>query len=119
MSTLEVLERTGPQRVCTLVEHEHITQPGMTALVSRLGAAGFVDRAPDPDDGRAILVSITGSGREHLRDFRALRARTLHAALSALPHSEQQALTGITEALIMLTEQAPHPEEEPSWSRSS
>jgi DNA-binding MarR family transcriptional regulator len=35
-----------------------------TNIVQRLAAQGFVDRVPNPDDGRGTLAVITPSGRE-------------------------------------------------------
>jgi DNA-binding MarR family transcriptional regulator len=102
MSTLDHLARSGPQRVSDLVAQERITQPGMTSVVTRLAAAGFVTRAADPSDGRATLVSATDAGRAYLREFHARRARTVAAHLRALPDGELRALLAATGALDRL-----------------
>jgi DNA-binding MarR family transcriptional regulator len=36
----------------------------VTPLVKRLEAAGLIQRTPHPEDGRAVLASITPRGRE-------------------------------------------------------
>ena len=36
----------------------------VTNAVDRLEAAGLVERSPHPEDGRAVLVSLTDAGRE-------------------------------------------------------
>lgn len=62
---------SGPQRISTLCEHEALAQPTVTLLVKRLEGEGFVTRAQDPTDGRAVLVSLTDSGRSELNAARA------------------------------------------------
>ena len=48
----------------------------VTNAIGRLAAAGLVDRAPNPEDRRGVLASITGRGRtvveEATRDLMAL-----------------------------------------------
>ncbi len=39
-----------------------VTRGAMTNTLSRLEKAGYIAIAPDPDDGRAKLVNITGQG---------------------------------------------------------
>jgi DNA-binding MarR family transcriptional regulator len=39
-----------------------ITSGAMTARVDRLVDAGYVERRPDPDDGRSILIRLTRKG---------------------------------------------------------
>jgi DNA-binding MarR family transcriptional regulator len=35
-----------------------------TNIIQRLHAQGFVERVPNPDDGRAVLAEITAEGRD-------------------------------------------------------
>src|SRR4051794_18332777 len=65
-SVLHRLASAGPQRVTELAAWESIAQPSATTLVGRLEANGLVTRAADPDDGRAVRVSITAAGEELL-----------------------------------------------------
>lgn len=37
----------------------HIEQPSMAQTLSRMARDGLIDRAPDPDDARSSLVSLT------------------------------------------------------------
>jgi DNA-binding MarR family transcriptional regulator len=110
LSTLDAVDRLGPQRVTELVARERITQPGMTGLVSRLADAGLVERRQDPNDGRATLVAITPAGREHLRSLRQRRAEVLAERIACLPAAERRALTTAAAALQALSELPPTPE---------
>jgi DNA-binding MarR family transcriptional regulator len=84
-ATLAAIERFGPQRLTALAMREGVTQPAMTQLISRLEDAGLVRRQSHPDDGRVVLVTITGQGRAtlaHRRDTRAMRLAVILAQLS-------------------------------------
>jgi DNA-binding MarR family transcriptional regulator len=52
-----------PRRITELAREVGLTQPRITTLVDALQARGLVDRERDPDDGRAVLVTLTGEGR--------------------------------------------------------
>lgn len=46
-------------RLGTLAERAQIAKQTATALVDKLERAGYVERVPDPSDGRARLVRLT------------------------------------------------------------
>ena len=46
-------------RVSDLAEQARVTKQSAAFLVEQLEAAGYVDRVPDPADGRARLVRLT------------------------------------------------------------
>ena len=50
-------------RVGVLAERAHLTKQAMAQLVAHLEAHGYVERVPDPADGRAKLVRTTDRGR--------------------------------------------------------
>jgi DNA-binding MarR family transcriptional regulator len=62
-AVFEFLDDDGT-RVSVLAERARITKQSMAELVAHLEAAGYVTRAPDPQDGRAKLVRATAKGRE-------------------------------------------------------
>ena len=49
-------------RLSVLAERAHVAKQTATALVDSLERAGYVERAPDPVDGRARLVRLTPRG---------------------------------------------------------
>jgi DNA-binding MarR family transcriptional regulator len=102
LSTLDAVDRTGPHRISFLVAQERITQPGITGIVDRLEAAGFVQRQPDPADGRAALVAITPAGRDYLNSIRRQRAETIAAHIGSLEPGQRQALVAAASALEAL-----------------
>lgn len=102
LATLATLEQSGPTRVGALAEGEHLTQPAMTQLVSRLQARGLVERRPDPADGRVVLVALTDAGRQLVTDRRAARARALAERLARLRDAERAALAAALPALERL-----------------
>jgi DNA-binding MarR family transcriptional regulator len=102
LGTLSTLS-SGPLRVSTLAEREGTTQPGMTALVNRLAAAGYVQRIADPTDGRATLVQLTAKGELTLADRRATRTAALRDHIQALTPEHRQALAAALPAIDYLT----------------
>lgn len=51
-------------RLVTLAARARITKQSASFLVDQLERAGYVERVPDPDDGRAKLVRLTPRARE-------------------------------------------------------
>jgi DNA-binding MarR family transcriptional regulator len=102
-STLRRLERNGPSRLCELHAPEGVTQPAMTQLVTRLEKEGLARRGSDPEDGRAVVVSITDAGREAVARRREGRTKALAALLEQLPAEEHAALLAVLPALDRLS----------------
>ena len=78
----------------------------MTALVNRLENAGLVMRLRDPDDQRAVRVSLSPAGAAHLRSFEKAGAERFVRLICNLPDDEAGAVAGATKALRHLWELA-------------
>ncbi len=102
-STLATLDRGGPLRLSELATREGVTQPSMTALVSRLERDGLATRGSDPSDGRAVVVTLTDAGREVLVARRARRASVLADLLAELDPRDREAIAAAAPALHRLT----------------
>jgi DNA-binding MarR family transcriptional regulator len=87
------LEQEGPGTTSSLAAAERVRPQSMSQTVAELGAAGLVERTPDPTDGRRILIEITERGRATLAEDRARREGWLASAIEAdLTPEEQQVL---------------------------
>jgi DNA-binding MarR family transcriptional regulator len=62
-AVFEFLDDAGT-RVSVLADRARMTKQSMTELVTHLERYGYVERVPDPADGRAKLVRATDRGRE-------------------------------------------------------
>ncbi|MBN1529963.1 MAG: winged helix-turn-helix transcriptional regulator [Thermoleophilaceae bacterium] len=54
--------RDAGSRITELAERAQVTKPTVVYLVNDLEAMGYVERVPDPGDGRAKLVRLTEHG---------------------------------------------------------
>ena len=65
LAQARVAARIGPDgsRVSELAEQARVTKQSASFLVEQLEAAGYVERIPDPSDGRARLVRLTARAR--------------------------------------------------------
>ncbi|MGC4960506.1 MarR family transcriptional regulator [Gordonia sp. DT218] len=79
----------APIRLSELAERESVTAPTMSRIVAALEEQGFVERTPDPDDGRARLLNPTPAGVELIANARTERARVLAEALDALDDDDR------------------------------
>jgi DNA-binding MarR family transcriptional regulator len=82
-AALTRLDRGGPSTASALARREQISPQSMGATLGALEARGLVERRPDPQDGRRVVLSVTDSGRQVLQDKRNARTERLAKALSA------------------------------------
>jgi DNA-binding MarR family transcriptional regulator len=82
------LDRGGPAASADLARQEQISPQSMGATLGELEARGLVNRQPDPDDGRRILLSISATGRRELNRRRSARVEQLAQGLADFTESE-------------------------------
>jgi DNA-binding MarR family transcriptional regulator len=82
-SALARLDRGGPATSSALAKVEQISPQSMGATLAALEARHLVERRADPDDGRRVVLEVTGEGRDLLWHRRNARTRVLAEALSA------------------------------------
>jgi len=77
----------------------------MSAIVTPLQHAGLVSGAPDPNDGRQILMSLTPKCLKSMQEGRAARQDWLTTTISQkLSAHEQEQLQTALELLTRLAE---------------
>jgi DNA-binding MarR family transcriptional regulator len=89
----------GPRRITELAELEGLAQPTTTILVKQLERQGLVRRERQADDGRVVLVYVTETGAEALREARERAGAALRSALTEMSNQQIEALAAATEAL--------------------
>jgi DNA-binding MarR family transcriptional regulator len=79
---LSQLDRGGPATSSELARQAQITAQAMGATLGALQARGLVERRPDPEDGRRVILTVTDAGLQELRNKRNARAELLSRALT-------------------------------------
>ncbi|HEY0339399.1 MAG TPA: MarR family transcriptional regulator, partial [Steroidobacteraceae bacterium] len=64
LAVLRRLDSDGPATVTSLARAEGMRPQSMGANIAALEAAGLVSGAPDPNDGRQTILSLTAACRE-------------------------------------------------------
>jgi DNA-binding MarR family transcriptional regulator len=82
-AALARLDRGGPATAAQLARAEQISPQSMGATLGTLEARELVERAPDPEDGRRMILTVTEAGLALLRDRRNRRTAQLQQALAA------------------------------------
>ena len=104
---LAALRRTGPPYELSpgaLVRETLVTTGTMTNRVDRLVGRGFVQRRPDPDDRRGILVRLTGPGRGAVDGALVSLLEAERALLAPLPARDRRALGSLLRQLMLSVE---------------
>jgi len=81
-SALARLDRGGPASAAALARLEQISPQSMGATLGGLEARGLVERRPDSDDGRRVVLSVSAVGRQVLFNRRRARTERLAQALA-------------------------------------
>lgn len=104
-SVLLQLEKDGSATVSGLARMEGMRPQSMSAIVTPLQELGLVQSAPDPNDGRQTLMSLTPSCQKWLQEGRAARQDWLTTTISQkLSAPEQEKLRAALELLKRLVE---------------
>ncbi len=84
-----------------LLRETLVTSGTMTNRVDRLAARGLVERLPDPDDRRGVLVRLTAEGKEAVDGAFAALLDSEKAFLADLTPKQQDDLATLLRRLLV------------------
>jgi MarR family 2-MHQ and catechol resistance regulon transcriptional repressor len=96
---LEVLHHKGPLLLGEIQRKVLVTSGGITYLVDRLVATGFVKRQECPNDRRARYAVLTTTGSALIKRIFPAHAKMIARALSGLSPREQAEATELVRRL--------------------
>lgn len=77
------------------------TTGGMTSRLDRLERSGLIQRVPNPDDRRSLLIELTKKGRDLFDKLFPLHIASAEDALAGLSRKDLKSLSGMLEKLIL------------------
>jgi DNA-binding MarR family transcriptional regulator len=107
---LAALRRSGEPYLLSpgqLAAETMVTSGTMTNRIDRLQARRLVLRAPDPDDGRGVLVTLTDAGRSAVDSALATLLQREHSLLSGLDDGSRAELAALLRRLALRLDEAP------------
>lgn len=104
LSVLGTISKIGPATPGAIALHERVRPPSITRTLGQLDSCGYIDRVPDPDDGRQVLVSISEHGAQMLADERERRNAWLESRLETLGPADRSLLREVVPLLLHLAE---------------
>jgi len=97
---LATLRRTAvAMRPTDLTGSMMLTSSGTTKRLDKLEHAGLIERRPDPNDRRGILIALTAKGREVIDGVTAAHLANERRLLGALTDAEQRTLADLLRKL--------------------
>ncbi len=90
----------APAKPTEIAEAAGVTPAGATDIIDRLERHRLVRRLSHPKDRRAVLVTLTPSGRQTFEKARALQRATALALGEALTRVERETLIAGLDALL-------------------
>ncbi len=75
-----------------LADVERVSAPSMTRTIAALVEAGLAERTAHPQDGRQVLVHLTGRGSDELETIRTRRDLWMATRLARLEPAELELL---------------------------
>jgi DNA-binding MarR family transcriptional regulator len=104
-SVLLRLEKDGAATVSSLARAEGMRPQSMGSIIAELERAKHVRGAPDRNDGRQTLWSLTERCRETIRRGRAARQDWLAQRIATLTSKEQDVLAATIEIIDRIVEE--------------
>jgi DNA-binding MarR family transcriptional regulator len=100
---LATLHREGAMPGVALAEAEGLKPQSLTRLLAALEEREMIGRAPDPEDRRNLIISITVRGRQSLRWAMQQRRRWLAEAVAdRLSQAEREQLVDAAELMLRI-----------------
>ncbi|MEX5719582.1 MarR family winged helix-turn-helix transcriptional regulator [Geodermatophilus maliterrae] len=105
----EVLVRLGRSEagrltMGSLAEEVSLTTGGVTRLVDRMEAAGYVERVPCPTDRRVSYASLTDTGRAKLQEAAQVHAANLRSVFAGFSDEDRGTLDALLDRLRAVRE---------------
>jgi DNA-binding MarR family transcriptional regulator len=94
------LVKDGPASTSQLAGAERVRPQSMATTLAGLDRHGLIARAPDPEDGRRQLITLTTVGRRHAENDRKVREEWLVRAMQDRYTEPERCV--INEALTLL-----------------
>lgn len=104
LTAMATLSHLGPLRQGDLAARLGITAASMSRLAEALEEGRWVNRTPDPEDGRACDLSLTAHGVEALEDLRRENTSDLADTIGALTDEQRAALDAALPVLTSLAD---------------
>ncbi len=79
---LVALVEVGPHRAADLADLFALDKGAVSRVVHQLLELGLIERAPDPQDGRASILSATAEGKARLAETADRRHQEINARLA-------------------------------------
>lgn len=100
LATLVRIVDGGPTTTSDLAAAEHVRRQSMAETIAALRAAGLVETAPDPTDGRKLLITATEGGRALRAAIPEARGAWLTTAIAA--HLEPAEIETLRDAAAIM-----------------
>ncbi len=104
-AVLANLKIHGPHTLGELADRERVSPPSMNRTVNCLASDGYIERSPDPADGRKVIIELTDAGREVVEETVRRRDAWLEEALAQLPDDERATLHDAAAIMRKVAEQ--------------
>ena len=82
----------------------NLATPTVSISVRQLEKAGFMERQPDPHDGRAVQLFLTPEGQELYQRTLEFRCQKFSGLLAELTHQERTTLLNLLEKAVSAAE---------------
>lgn len=90
--------------VQAMAEGLKLATPTVSIGISQLEKAGFVERQPDPQDGRAVLLYLTTEGKDLHQRTLEFRCKKFTSLLTELNPLERTSLLNLLEKAVSAAE---------------
>ncbi|MFI0447293.1 MarR family winged helix-turn-helix transcriptional regulator [Actinomadura sp. 6N118] len=98
-AVLASLQEFGSASQADLSRRTGIYRSDLVAVINELAGRGLVERAPDPEDRRRNVITMTGEGGAHLRKLDGLIATLQDELLEPFSEMEREQLIRLLERL--------------------
>lgn len=89
----------GQLTMSALADEVVLTTGGVTRLIDRIEASGYVERRPCPTDRRVAYAAITAAGRDVLEQAAIVHARNLRAVFAGFDDADLTTLDNLLDRL--------------------
>lgn len=93
--TLEALLHLGPLNQRELGQKLLKSGGNITLVIDNLQKSGMVEKKTDPNDRRAVIISLTPKGKQYIKDFFPQHLAKIHEEFSVLTSQEKQQLADL------------------------